>query len=94
MDTSSKTGNTGAQHNLALMYEKGEGVPEDDKEEVKWYRLAAKQVYPHAQYNLGLMYAEGLGVIQDNVYAHMRWNIAASSGDEYAIGNRDIVQHR
>ena len=37
------------------------------------------------------MYAEGVGVIQDNVYAHMWWNIAASSGDEYAIGNRDIV---
>jgi len=42
-------GNAFAQYNLALMYGKGEGegegegegVPKDDKEAVKWYRLAA-----------------------------------------------------
>tara|TARA_B110000305_G_C19035619_1_gene445800 strand:+ start:375 stop:584 length:210 start_codon:yes stop_codon:yes gene_type:complete len=34
-------GNAFAQYNLALMYRKGEGVPKDDKEAVKWYRLAA-----------------------------------------------------
>ena len=59
----------------------------------EWTPLV-KQGDTGAQSNLGLMYAEGLGVIQDNVYAHMWWNIAASSGDEYAIGNRDIVQNR
>ena len=36
------------------MYASGEGVPEDDKEAVKWYRLAAEQGYAQAQYNLGL----------------------------------------
>ena len=30
-------------------------------------------------------------VIQDNVYAHMWWNIAASSGNKFAVKNRDIV---
>ena len=30
-------------YNLGLMYDSGEGVPEDDKEAVKWYRLAAEQ---------------------------------------------------
>jgi hypothetical protein len=35
--------------------------------------------------------ANGTGVIQDNVYAHMWWNIAASSGDKNAVTNRDIV---
>ena len=59
----------------------------------EWTPLV-KQGNAAAQSNLGLMYAEGLGVIQDDVYAHMWWNIAASSGDEYAIGNRDIVQNR
>ena len=36
-------GNAFAQYNLALMYGKGEGegVLKDDKEAVKWYRLAA-----------------------------------------------------
>ena len=31
------------------------------------------------------------GVILDNVYAHMWWNIAASSGDKDASKIRDIV---
>ena len=37
------------------------------------------------------MYIHGQGVIQDNVYAHMWFNIAASSGDKDAIENRDEV---
>ena len=37
------------------------------------------------------MYALGDGVIQDNVYAHMWWNIAASSGHKNASKNRDII---
>ena len=73
------------------MYQKGKGVPQDDKTAVKWYRLAAEQGDFYAQNNLGLMYAKGQGVIKDNVYAHMWWNIAASSGDKGAVKNRDIV---
>jgi len=61
---------------------------------VKWYKLAAKQGNAPAQYNLGLMYAMGTGVIKDNVYAHMWWNIAASSGHKNATKNRDIVAKR
>ena len=34
-------GNASAQYNLGFMYANGEGVPEDDAEAVKWYRLAA-----------------------------------------------------
>jgi hypothetical protein len=34
------------------MYEKGQGVPQDYKEAVKWYRLAAEQGYADAQTNL------------------------------------------
>ena len=58
---------------------------------MEWYRLAAEQGYASAQFNLGLKYHKGQGVIQDNVYAHMWWNIAASSGHKGAVNNRDIV---
>jgi TPR repeat protein len=61
---------------------------------MKWYALAAEQGNAHAQYNLGLMYANGQGVIQEDVYAHMWWNIAASSGEEMASGSRGIVAKR
>ncbi len=37
------------------------------------------------------MYDNGQGVPQDYVRAHMWWNLTASTGDEDAIKNRDIV---
>ena len=42
-------GDTNAQYNLGLMYNNGDGVPQDYKEAVKWYRLAAEQGYAKAQ---------------------------------------------
>ena len=47
-------GNASAQYNLGLMYDKGEGVAENDAEAVKWYRKAADQGRATAQSNLGL----------------------------------------
>ena len=85
-------GDSKAQVHLGWMYEDGQqGVPQDYKEAVKWYRLAAEQGYSLAQYNLGLIYAKGQGVLQDNVMAHMYWNIASVSGNERAIEGRDLI---
>jgi TPR repeat protein len=36
-------GNGAAQANLGSMYHNGQGVPKDDAQAVKWYRLAAEQ---------------------------------------------------
>ena len=49
-------GNIKAQYNLALMYYKGEGVPQNYEEAIKWYNKAAEQGNIKAQYNLALMY--------------------------------------
>jgi len=83
-----------AQSNLGYMYSKGQGVAQDYKEALKWYRKSAEQGIAEAQYNLGLMYAKGQGVIQDNVYTHMWFNIAASNGNTSAVKNRDIAAKR
>ena len=56
----------------------------------EWTPLA-EQGDVDAQYNLGLMYNKGQGVPQDYVRAHMWYNIAASTGEEVAIKNRNIV---
>ena len=40
----------------------GRGVPEDDAEAARWYRLAADQGHAIAQHILGIMYAHGEGV--------------------------------
>jgi len=37
------------------------------------------------------MYVKGQGVLQENVFAHMWFNIAASTGYANAVKNRDII---
>ena len=80
-----------AQSNLGEMYQKGNGVPQDDKTAVKWWRLAGEQGYTRAQFNLGVMYHKGKGVKRDNVFALMWWIIAASSGYKDAVKYREMV---
>ncbi len=76
-------GDASAQYNLGLMYDSGEGVPEDDKEAAKWYRRAAEQEDADAQTNLALMYGKGKGVPQDYVLAYMWINLAAAQNSKY-----------
>ena len=77
------------------MYANGKGVPQDDAEAVRWYRLAAEQDHASGQHYLGLVYALGRGVPQDYVTAHMWLNLAtaqasAENRDRYVKG-RDAV---
>src|SRR5713101_7840863 len=65
-------GNAEAQLNLGLLYATGEGVPQEDAEALKWFRLAAAQGNAGAQFNLGILYYEGQGVPQENVQAY-KW---------------------
>ena len=82
-------GDAEAQYNRGLMYANGQGVPEDDAEAVRWYRLSADQGFADAQLNLGVMYANGRGVLKDSVLAHMWSNIAGANGHEAARELRD-----
>jgi len=77
-----------------LMYKNGQGVPQDYKEAVKWYRLSAEQGDATAQFNLGNQYANGTGVLQDYALAHMWFNLSGSNGDKHAVHNRDIIEKR
>ena len=73
-----EAGDAEAQYNLGVSYAYGQGVPEDDVEAVRWFRLAADQGSADAQYSLGVMYADGQGVPEDYVQAHMWYNLSAS----------------
>ena len=66
-------------------------LSEDYATALREWRPLAAQSDVEAQFFLGVMYATGQGVIKDNVYAHMWWNIAASSGYASAVNNREIV---
>ena len=65
-------GDAKSQHNLGIMYEKGEGVPKNYKTAVKWYTLAAEQGDSNAQFNLGVMYENGTGVPENDKTA-LKW---------------------
>ena len=80
-------GNVRAQYNLGAMYEKGQGVLQDDKTAMKWTRLAAKQGHAIAQSNLGLMYSNGQGVPQNPGTAVKWYRLAAEQGDANAQFN-------
>ena len=47
-----------AQHNLAMMYSKGEGVPEDNVMAYMWLNLAAAQGKESAKTNKGIVQDE------------------------------------
>ncbi len=49
-----EAGEAYAQATLGFMYRDGIGVPQDDAEAVRWYRLAADQGHAIAQYHLGV----------------------------------------
>jgi hypothetical protein len=73
-----EVGDAEALYDLGVMYANGRGVPEDDAEAVRWYRLAADQGNAMAQALLGARYWTGQGVPQDYVQAHMWYNLAAT----------------
>ena len=80
-------GNISAQFRLGLMYDDGEGAPQDFAEAVHWYRRAADQGDAIAQNNLGVMYEYGRGVVQDFVQAHKWYNLAVS---RFFASQRDL----
>ena len=74
---------------LTILYANGQGVPQDYKAAVRWYRLAAEQGHAGAQVNLGGMYKTGKGVTKDYVHAYTWYSIAAANGYDDAATNRD-----
>lgn len=74
-----------AQNLLGLLYRKGQGVPQDFKEAVRWWRAAAEAGLASAQNNLATMYEAGLGVPQNTNEAIRLYKLAAQQGDPLAL---------
>jgi TPR repeat protein len=73
-------GDAKAQYNLGVMYDDGQGIPQDYTNALKWYRSAAEHGIPEAQHNLGLMYYQGQGVPQNYAEAAKWYRRAAEQG--------------
>ena len=74
-----EAGDAEAQFLLGFSYDIGRGVPQDDAEAVRWYRLAADQGHAGAQYELGNMYALGVAFAVGGAwYSCSRFNSGGS----------------
>ena len=95
--TCAEQGYTSAQVTLGDVYARGEGVPEDDAEALRWYRIAAEQGNRLAQVRLGWLYTTGEagdGGPEDDVLAYMWANLAAAQGSSAAQGVKSIIERR
>ncbi len=84
-------GNPVAQHDLARMYEVGDGVPVSDYSltaAASWYRRAALQGYKPSQGNLGILYATGRGVRRDYVEACKWFILAGAAANRAALARK------
>ncbi|MDR1085811.1 MAG: SEL1-like repeat protein [Deltaproteobacteria bacterium] len=73
-------GNFIAQFCLGFMFQNGEGVIEDRREALNWYRLSAEQGYASAQLALAVKYHAGDGTPQDAQEAAKWYALAAAQG--------------
>jgi len=79
-----KNGDARALCDMGYMYLNGQGVPKDDVEAIKWFRLAADQGDAFAQYTIGKCYHSGEGVPRDHVEAIKWFRLATQQGDPNA----------
>jgi TPR repeat protein len=102
---SAEKGDLEAQVNLGIAYAKGEGIPKDEVEAVRWIRRAAEKGFAKAQFILGAVYFEGLGGVPKNYVQAVKWIRKAAEqgfadaqfelGEAYAKGggvSKDYVE--
>src|ERR1700712_5272155 len=73
-------GHRAAQFNVAVLYEKSQGVEQDYVQAARWYGAAAQQGDLEAQYALGMLYESGNGVTQDVDEARRRYRALMENG--------------
>jgi TPR repeat protein len=75
-------GNAAAQQYLGLMYEFGQGAPNDYEEAMKWTLMSAKQGNALAQFGMANFYRYGWGVPKDDILGYM-WESLAGHDPKY-----------
>lgn len=91
---SAQQGDTEAQFNLGVLYEKGRGVSQDYAEARKWYLRAAEKGHASSQYNLGVLYGNGWGVSPDYAEARKWYLRAAENGHASSQYNLGLLYYK
>jgi len=80
LEPEAKRGNAEAQYHLGVMYDAGQGVPQDAGKALRWYLNAAELGHKQAQYNTAVMYNEGRGTAANAALAVQWFSKAAQQG--------------
>ncbi len=73
-----ESGHAASQYYVGRMHEKGQSVPKDQTEALKWYRPAAEAGHSRAQFKLGAAYANGVGGVEKNETEAGKWFMKAA----------------
>jgi TPR repeat protein len=82
-----RRGHAGAQNNLGLLYDEGDGVARNPQKAHELYLSAAKARFADAQFNVGFNYATGTAVPQEWSKAAAWYEKAAGQGHLHAANN-------
>lgn len=77
-------GNAAAAVRLAGMYARGDGVPQDHANKLKWLRKAAELGNAVVQAGIGSMFFRGDGVAKDSAEGVKWYRMAADQGDVFS----------
>jgi uncharacterized protein len=82
---SAEQGNATAQNRLGLLYNEGQGVPQDPMLAKQWFEKAAEQGNAGAQVNLGTLYLLGQGALESDQMALFWFRRAAEQQEMLAF---------
>jgi hypothetical protein len=89
-----EAGDAAAECDLGMRYARGDGVPKDFSEALKWLRKAADQGYAEAQCQLGNAYVQGEGITKDMVQGYKWILLAAAQGHPLAQKNVTMFESK
>jgi len=80
-----KRGDARAQFDLAMMYQKGDGVTRNERLAFKYFHKAARKNHAEAKFQMGLSFAQGKGVKKQSQLARYWFKLAAKAGHPKAM---------
>ncbi len=94
LQVAAKAGQAGAQFYLAVKYQNGKDVKQDDKQAFTWYKAAADQGISVAQLNVGRMLVSGIGTSKNETLARQYFEKAVIQGENRASYNLAMLEEQ
>jgi TPR repeat protein len=85
LTTAARQGDAAALHLMGDLYLHGQGVPQDPRRALRFYRSAEQSGHAPASTAIGLIYHNGLGVPEDRVKAYVQFARAGGAGSSRAL---------